>query len=186
MYAASVIRCSARQQILRGMRIFIQAENLSYAIIVTGDSVIPQPYAGTKEFTQEKNHTVVMSVGGDLIRNTLWDCISVFTVRRCEQILYLGVHSKKMWTDTLRRSEPKAESLLEHSSLGKNFNRQYFEIFFIFFLPENRLCHFIQIVSFHKNTPQPLYNMVHYNTVLDITRFKDGSQKCIDYIKKWP
>ena len=26
------------------------------------------------------------------------------------------------------------------------------------------------------NTLQPLYNMVCYNTVLDITRFKDGSQ----------
>ena len=35
-------------------------------------------------------------------------------------------------------------------------------------------------------TLQPLYNMVRYNTVLDITRFKDGSQKCIDYIEKWP
>ena len=34
------------------------------------------------------------------------------------------------------------------------------------------------------NTLQPLYNMVRYNTVLDITRFKDGSQKCIDYIEK--
>ena len=33
-------------------------------------------------------------------------------------------------------------------------------------------------------TQQPLYNMFHYNTVLDITRFKDGSQKCIDYIEK--
>ena len=29
-----------------------------------------------------------------------------------------------------------------------------------------------------------LYNTVCYNTVLDITRFKDGSQKCIDYIEK--
>ena len=34
------------------------------------------------------------------------------------------------------------------------------------------------------DTLQPLYNMVYYNTVLDITRFKDGSQKCIDYIEK--
>ena len=34
------------------------------------------------------------------------------------------------------------------------------------------------------NTLQPLYNTVRYNTVLDITRFKDGSQKCIDYIEK--
>ena len=31
-----------------------------------------------------------------------------------------------------------------------------------------------------------LYNTARYNTVLDITRFKDGSQKCIDYIEKWP
>ena len=34
------------------------------------------------------------------------------------------------------------------------------------------------------STLQPLYNTVHYNTVLDITWFKDGSQKCIDYIEK--
>ena len=34
------------------------------------------------------------------------------------------------------------------------------------------------------STLQPLYNRVRYNTVLDITRFKDGSQKCIDYIEK--
>ena len=33
-------------------------------------------------------------------------------------------------------------------------------------------------------TRQPLYNTASYNTVLDITRFKDGSQKCIDYIEK--
>ena len=33
-------------------------------------------------------------------------------------------------------------------------------------------------------TLQPLYNRVCYNTVLDITQFKDGSQKCIDYIEK--
>ena len=39
---------------------------------------------------------------------------------------------------------------------------------------------------YFKNTQQPLYNMVCYNTVLDITRFKDGSQTCIDYIEKWP
>ena len=32
------------------------------------------------------------------------------------------------------------------------------------------------------DTLQPLYNTVHYNTVLDITRFKDGSKKCIDYM----
>ena len=33
-------------------------------------------------------------------------------------------------------------------------------------------------------TLQPLYNRVHYNTVLYIIQFKDGSQKCIDYIEK--
>ena len=33
-------------------------------------------------------------------------------------------------------------------------------------------------------TLQPLYNTVCYNKVLDITRFKDESQKCIDYIEK--
>ena len=35
-----------------------------------------------------------------------------------------------------------------------------------------------------QSTLQPLYNTVRYNTVLDITRFKDGSQKYIDYIEK--
>ena len=35
-------------------------------------------------------------------------------------------------------------------------------------------------------TLQTLYNTVRYNTVLAITRFKDGSQKYIDYIEKWP
>ena len=40
--------------------------------------------------------------------------------------------------------------------------------------------------SVWSDTPQPLYNTVRYNTVLYITRFKDGSQKCINYIEKWP
>ena len=43
------------------------------------------------------------------------------------------------------------------------------------------LKHFFQ----PKSTLQPLYNMVCY-MVLDRTRFKNGSQKCIDYIEKWP
>ena len=34
------------------------------------------------------------------------------------------------------------------------------------------------------NTQQPLYNTVRYNIILDITWFKDGSQKYIDYIEK--
>ena len=33
-------------------------------------------------------------------------------------------------------------------------------------------------------TQQPLYNTVCYNRVLDTTPFKDGSQKCIDYMEK--
>ena len=33
-------------------------------------------------------------------------------------------------------------------------------------------------------TLQPFYNTIRYNTVIDITRFKDGSQKCIDYTEK--
>ena len=35
-------------------------------------------------------------------------------------------------------------------------------------------------------TLKSLYNTVRYNMVLDITRVKDGSQKCIDYIEKLP
>ena len=41
---------------------------------------------------------------------------------------------------------------------------------------------------FIETTLQPLYNTVGYKTVLDITQFKVGSQKCIDYIEndhKW-
>ena len=34
--------------------------------------------------------------------------------------------------------------------LGKNFSRQQFEIFFLFFL-ENRIWHFMQIVSLGDN-----------------------------------
>ena len=45
-------------------------------------------------------------------------------------------------------------------------------------------CYILGLVENNTNTLQPLYNMVHYNTVLDITRFKDGSQKCIDYFEK--
>ena len=34
-----------------------------------------------------------------------------------------------------------------------------------------------------KVTHKPLYNTLHYNTILNVTPFKDGSQKCINYIK---
>ena len=42
------------------------------------------------------------------------------------------------------------------------------------------------ITIFTLSTLQPLYNTVHYNMVLDTKQFKDGSQKYIDYIEKWP
>ena len=38
--------------------------------------------------------------------------------------------------------------------------------------------------AIHASTPKPLSNTVRYNIVLDTTQFKDGSQKCIDYIEK--
>ena len=44
----------------------------------------------------------------------------------------------------------------------------------ILFLPDNNISN-MEV----KHTLQPLYD-----TVLDITRFKDGSQKCIEYIEK--
>ena len=49
--------------------------------------------------------------------------------------------------------------------------------------------HIIFVLTFEQinfTTLQPLYNTVCYNMILNITLFKDGSQKCIDYIEKWP
>ena len=38
------------------------------------------------------------------------------------------------------------------SMLGKNFSRQYFEIYFFFlFFPENKIWHFMQIASLGDN-----------------------------------
>ena len=48
------------------------------------------------------------------------------------------------------------------------------------------LDHEVLALNSPRGTLHPLYNTVRYNTVLDITRFKDVSQKCIDYIEKWP
>ena len=42
----------------------------------------------------------------------------------------------------------------------------------------------LKCVKTHESRLQPLYNTVRYNTVLDITQVKDGSQQCIDYIEK--
>ena len=36
------------------------------------------------------------------------------------------------------------------------------------------------------NTLKPHYNTIQYNTVLGIAGYKDGPQKCIDYIEKRP
>ena len=46
--------------------------------------------------------------------------------------------------------------------------------------PATRHVVIIDLVDTHR----PLYNTVRYNTLLDISQFKDGSQKCIDYIEK--
>ena len=60
------------------------------------------------------------------------------------------------------------------------------EIFVIFTLERSNSDKSGQCLPVNKqqNTLQPLYNTVCYNTVLDITQFKDESQKCIDYIEK--
>ena len=66
------------------------------------------------------------------------------------------------------------------------------QICFISFCPVSYLENCFRFISFGFSpfqsfpyTHQPLYNTISYNTVLYITRFKDGSQKCIDYIEKW-
>ena len=41
-------------------------------------------------------------------------------------------------------------------------------------------------VCFNLPVHYNLFNRVYYNMILDITGFKDGPQKCIDYIEKWP
>ena len=52
--------------------------------------------------------------------------------------------------------------------------------FLTFFLNRSKYC--IHIAPKGNNyTLQPIYNMGHYNTVLDIIRYEDGSQKYIDY-----
>ena len=71
----------------------------------------------------------------------------------------------------------------------------HFDFFFIIFSEKLRLdnsyrqtihikCQVLFSLKNNIYTLQPLHNTVCYNTVLDITRFEDGSQKCIDYIEK--
>ena len=49
-------------------------------------------------------------------------------------------------------------NLLTLSTLGKIFSRRYFEIFFLFF-PENRIWHFMQIVSLGDNLHEMSYTV---------------------------
>ena len=51
----------------------------------------------------------------------------------------------------------------------------------------NKLCQTVykpQANCIDHSTLQPLYNTVRYNMDFDITRFKDGPQKCINYFEK--
>ena len=62
------------------------------------------------------------------------------------------------------------------SKLSKDFNRHLGTPY-----PLTILVLKFEIVD---TTTLPRYNTVRYDMVLDITQFKDGSQKCIDYIEK--
>ena len=58
-------------------------------------------------------------------------------------------------------------------------------IIIFFFFPNNSFFFFFLnlLRIFHTNTPGPLYNMVHYNTVLDIILITAGPHIVIlDYI----
>ena len=45
----------------------------------------------------------------------------------------------------------KLPGLINHRMLGKNFSRRQFEIVFLYFFQENRIRHFMQIVSLGDN-----------------------------------
>ena len=53
---------------------------------------------------------------------------------------------------------------------------------------ESALSSLFNLVKYNnqwsETTLQSLYNTVRYKTVMDIKQFKDGSQKCTDYIEK--
>ena len=55
-------------------------------------------------------------------------------------------HELFYYTGASLNVKGSSEDLLTRCMLGRNFNRQHFEVFFLFFL-ENRICHFMQIVS---------------------------------------
>ena len=77
----------------------------------------------------------------------------------------------EIWTDG--HTDIQHETIILRHYLVTGYKKGYQETIFFLFLHQ-------------KHTLQSLYNTVHYNTVLDITGFKDGSQKCIDCIEKWP
>ena len=53
-------------------------------------------------------------------------------------------------TKNTQENENQRLSCINTSTLGKIFSSRYFEIFFLFF-PENRVWHFMQVVSIGDN-----------------------------------
>ena len=66
--------------------------------------------------------------------------------------------------------------MCEDVIFNKNCNEMVNTVLVFHYKPADLQCNSV-------NTLQPLYNTVRYNTVLDITGFKDRSQKCIDYVE---
>ena len=76
------------------------------------------------------------------------------------------------------------DTYLEHNKELLDFDD--LALIFKIIAVEELKIHGLGTSVFSENILQPLYNMFRYNTVLDITQFKDESKKCIDYIEKWP
>ena len=68
------------------------------------------------------------------------------------------------------------------SSLRKwhNLKAPYSSKIYIVFITRS----FNKFIYMYGSTHYPLYNTIHYSMILDITQFKDRSQKCTDYIEK--
>ena len=67
-------------------------------------------------------------------------------------IHFVEKHEKyqNFWFKKYALSRAMNNIFLTFSTLGKKFSRLHFEIFFLFF-PENRIWHFMQIVSIEEN-----------------------------------
>ena len=74
----------------------------------------------------------------------------------------------------------KCQSLFSRKKL------KYFKMSFaVFFFPGSTELQYTCILPiFSQNTLQPFITQFVITRFLDITQFKDGSQKCIDYIEK--